>query len=89
MQEYSNDESLLRVSFKRYDTDMSGSLDAAEIYEATKEILAISNDNDVEFTMEDAQAQVDTFDKDGNGSLDFREYKRMFRKLMKIKSTRK
>ena len=76
LQQYSNDESLLRVSFKRYDTDMSGSLDAAEIFQATQEILAISNDNDVEFTMEDAQAQIDAFDKDGNGSLDFKEYKR-------------
>ena len=89
LQQYSNDESLLRVSFKRYDTDMSGSLDASEIFQATQEILAISNDNDVKFTMEDAQAQIDAFDKNGNGSLDFKEYKRMFRRLMKIKSPRK
>jgi chromosome segregation ATPase len=41
LQAYSGNDDLLRVSFKRYDTDMSGNLDAKEIYAATKEILAI------------------------------------------------
>ena len=33
--------------------------------------------------MEDAEAQVEEFDRDGDGTLNFREYKRMFRKLIK------
>jgi len=34
--------------------------------------------------MEDAEAQIETFDRDGDGTLSFREFKRMFRKLMKV-----
>jgi TolA-binding protein len=41
LQEYAGNDDLLRVSFKRYDTDGSGSLDANEIFAATQEILAI------------------------------------------------
>ena len=41
LQQYAGNDDLLRVSFKRYDTDGSGALDANEIYAATQEILAI------------------------------------------------
>ena len=41
LQQYAGNSDMLRVSFKRYDTDMSGNLDAKEIYAATIEILAI------------------------------------------------
>lgn len=41
LQEYAGNDDLLRVSFKRYDTDASGNLDVNEIYAAMSEILAI------------------------------------------------
>lgn len=83
--EFVGDDNLLRVSFKRYDTNQSGSLDAEEIFAATQEVLRIAKDDDVadSFTLQDAIDQVDAYDKNGNGSLDFREFKKMFQKLIK------
>ena len=46
------------------------------------------SDDGIGFTLEDAQAQVDTFDRDGDGTLSFKEFKRMFRRLMKVSTPR-
>ena len=46
------------------------------------------SDEKIEFTLEDAKQQVDAFDRDGDGTLDFREFKRMFRRLIKRSTPR-
>ena len=78
LREFVGDDDLLRVSFNRYDTDQSGSLNAKEIYSATQEVLSISDEQAAEsFTLQDAQDQVEAYDRDGNGSLNFREFRKM------------
>ena len=87
LREFVGDDDLLRVSFKRYDTDQSGALDAGEIFAATQEVLRVSDEQAADaFTLQDARDQVEAYDRDGNGSLNFREFKKMFRKLIKVAS---
>jgi hypothetical protein len=87
LREFVGDDDLLRVSFKRYDTDQSGALDAGEIFAATQEVLRVSDEQAADaFTLQDARDQVEAYNRDGNGSLNFREFKKMFRKLIKVAS---
>ena len=89
LKEFVGDDELLRVSFKRYDTDQSGTLSVGEIYTATREVLLCESDEAAAgFSMADAEAQVAAYDRDGNGTLDFKEFKRMFRRLFRGKKTK-
>lgn len=58
----------LRATFDRFDTLKDGRLDATEFKVATRAIAGI------DLPIEDCEAVINSFDLDGNGSLDFAEF---------------
>ena len=81
-------EELLRVkaAFEKFDTDGSGSLEIAELYDVLKEVGV---DIDTETFADYQLALMEDYDADNSGTLDFREFRKFYEQVLANESTRK
>ena len=81
-------EELLRVkaAFEKFDTDGSGSLEIAELYDVLKEVgVDIDTDTFADYQL----ALMEDYDADDSGALDFREFRKFYEQVLANESTRK
>ena len=81
-------EELLRVkaAFEKFDTDGSGSLEIAELYDVLKEVgVDIDTDTFADYQL----ALMEDYDADDSGALDFREFRKFHEQVLANESTRK
>ena len=81
-------EELKRVqtAFVAFDTDGSGSLEIAELYDVLKEVgVDIDKDTFADYQL----ALMEDYDADNSGTLDFREFRKFYEQVLANESTRK
>ena len=81
-------EELKRVqtAFVAFDTDGSGSLEIAELYDVLREVgVDIDKDTFADYQL----ALMEDYDADNSGTLDFREFRKFYDQVLANESTRK
>ena len=81
-------EELKRVqtAFVAFDTDGSGSLEIAELYDVLREVgVDIDKDTFADYQL----ALMEDYDADNSGTLDFREFRKFYEQVLANESTRK
>ena len=76
----------VQTAFVAFDTDGSGSLEIAELYDVLKEVgVDIDKDTFADYQL----ALMEDYDADNSGTLDFREFRKFYEQVLANESTRK